>query len=55
MKNSCYGCTERTATCHSTCEKYLAFKRENEAKREAYRKMKEQENLAYPVKRRRSR
>lgn len=30
----CYCCTERTATCHTTCEKYLEF----------YRKHREREN-----------
>lgn len=29
-KRVCYGCTERTPTCHSTCERYLAEKAEDE-------------------------
>lgn len=28
-KRVCYGCTERTATCHQTCERYLAEKAED--------------------------
>lgn len=32
-KNSCYGCTERTVGCHSTCKKYQAFVTENEARK----------------------
>ena len=24
-KHPCYGCTERNATCHGTCEKYKEF------------------------------
>lgn len=26
MKAPCYKCEDRTVTCHTTCEKYIAFK-----------------------------
>lgn len=42
----CYGCTERTVTCHSTCEKYLGEVAENKAKKDVIRKAKEQTNVA---------
>lgn len=29
MRNVCMGCEERSVTCHSECEKYLAFREEN--------------------------
>jgi hypothetical protein len=32
MKNACYGCTERHTGCHSTCEKYIKFKKEHDEK-----------------------
>ena len=28
-KNDCYGCEDRKVGCHSTCEKYAAFKKAN--------------------------
>lgn len=35
MDNSpCYGCQDRTGTCHSECKKYLGYKQENDEKRE---------------------
>lgn len=33
MESSCYGCEERKLGCHSTCEKYKAFK---EKRKELY-------------------
>lgn len=37
VKSGCYGCTDRTIGCHSSCEKYLKYREEiqkyNEAKR----------------------
>lgn len=36
----CYGCTERTITCHTNCKKYLAERarvdKENEARNKFY-------------------
>lgn len=29
MKNPCYGCEKRSITCHSECEAYLTFYKEN--------------------------
>lgn len=38
--NTCLNCKDRHENCHSTCEKYLKFKKEleeiNEAKRKHY-------------------
>ena len=31
----CYGCTERSATCHAECEKYLAYRKQVDAQRDA--------------------
>lgn len=28
-KNDCYGCESRKVGCHSTCEKYATFQKEN--------------------------
>ena len=28
MTFSCYGCTERTPTCHATCETYISERKE---------------------------
>lgn len=33
MNAPCYGCTSRSQTCHSSCEKYEAFKKLREADR----------------------
>lgn len=38
MKNPCYGCEQRTADCHGTCEAYHDWKAEHDKKREAERK-----------------
>lgn len=36
MTNSpCFNCTKRNAECHSICEEYAEFAKENEKKREA--------------------
>lgn len=32
---SCYGCTERTPECHSTCETYAKERAQNEKERHA--------------------
>nr|DAO45829.1 MAG TPA: hypothetical protein [Caudoviricetes sp.] len=37
MKFSCHGCTERTPTCHCTCEKYIEESKQNEIERNARR------------------
>lgn len=34
----CYKCEERHELCHSHCEKYLKWKKEHDAEREAIRK-----------------
>lgn len=34
-KNPCYNCTERTAECHTTCEKYLAWSADRREKIES--------------------
>lgn len=39
MKNAtCMNCSDRTSTCHSTCEKYLNYKHELTHARETKRK-----------------
>lgn len=30
MTAPCYKCEDRTPTCHCTCEKYLAFRRQKD-------------------------
>ena len=38
-KCPCYGCTKRVAdpNCHPTCEEHLAWKKQNDARKEAER------------------
>lgn len=38
IKSPCYGCQNRTVTCHSDCEKYLEYR--NECDRIRLEKMK---------------
>ena len=41
MTSPCFGCTERTATCHATCHKqdgYIAWREQQRAERELNRK-----------------
>jgi hypothetical protein len=40
----CYGCPERTVTCHSTCGKYAKEVEKEKAKKNAIRKTKQQAN-----------
>lgn len=44
MENPCYGCTERYvtdhSTCHSTCEKHIAFKKAHDERAKIIRKNK---------------
>lgn len=37
MGNPCHYCTERTARCHSECERYLAFRAEKDKEYEKRR------------------
>lgn len=37
MASPCYGCEERTETCHSTCERYEKFVLKKEAERKRRR------------------
>ena len=44
MNNSkcpCYGCNDRSITCHSECEKYIDWKTEHDAERERIRQERE--------------
>lgn len=41
-KFSCKGCTERHVGCHSTCEKYITEKAENDRLREKEHELKKQ-------------
>ena len=41
-KFCCKGCTERHVGCHSTCEKYITEKAENERLREKEHELKKQ-------------
>ena len=34
IKVPCKNCSDRHMTCHSTCEKYLKFKKQNDEMRE---------------------
>lgn len=41
----CYGCTERTVTCHSTCGKYKAESDALKERNEMIHQKKENENI----------
>ena len=41
MGNNCKGCTERCVGCHITCETYLAWKQEQNARRADINKVKQ--------------
>lgn len=45
--NTCLNCEDRHAYCHSTCEKYLKFKKELEELHETKRKHKNLEDYYY--------
>ena len=53
MKYPCYGCTTRTDTCHSTCERYKKCHEENEKKKAAIRAAKAP-NIEYDISRKNS-
>lgn len=46
-KFSCKGCTERHVGCHSTCEKYITEKAENDRLREKEHELKKQYQADY--------
>ena len=50
-KSPCYGCTERAAGCHAGRGKYLSWKAEDKAKREAVKKNREGERIAQDFRR----
>lgn len=41
MDNVCYKCPDRSAECHSTCEKYIEWKKAHEEKANAERAAKQ--------------
>mgnify|MGYP003305519051 CR=1 FL=1 len=45
----CYGCTKRTSTCHSTCQDYKDFQRENDARNQLIRQAKDKESISISV------
>ena len=45
--NACLNCKDRHEKCHSTCEKYLKFKKELEELHEAKRKQYDLEDYYY--------
>ena len=40
VQGPCYKCEERHDLCHSSCEKYIKWKKEHDAEREAIRREK---------------
>lgn len=46
MKDPCYGCNKRTATCHSTCTSYKLWKMEKTNQNEAEKRKRKAENDA---------
>lgn len=42
----CYGCEERKAGCHSTCEKYKEWKEEHDARQAEIRMRRDKERRA---------
>lgn len=42
--NGCYKCQDRKPLCHSSCEKYKAWKEAHEAKKEAIKTEKDKRN-----------
>ena len=45
--NCCYQCEDRHIGCHSTCEKYQAYRKEWEERKKTYRKVIAQINDGY--------
>ena len=43
IKSPCKDCFERTVGCHSTCENYISFKKEWDARQEQIRDTKKKE------------
>lgn len=43
----CKGCEDRNETCHSTCSRYLNFKKENEAEKLAIQYEKNKRSQIY--------
>ena len=43
IKNGCYKCQDKRAHCHSTCEKYKAWKEEHNAKQAEIRAKRDRE------------
>lgn len=39
-KNGCYKCPDRTPGCHGSCERYLAWKKEQDEQKEQIRRQK---------------
>lgn len=47
----CYECQERTPKCHSTCDRYLSFKEENERQKAILKPLKDAERNMVAYKR----
>lgn len=45
--NCCRECRKRQVGCHSTCEDYLEFVRQNEEEKEKIRKIKELDDIVH--------
>ena len=45
MKVPCHGCKDRVIGCHSSCEKYAEYDRENKQRREKIKKHYEASNF----------
>ena len=46
-QSPCYGCTERNAECHSSCEQYLEFVDIHDRERAEIHQKKHKESLGY--------
>lgn len=47
VQSPCLNCKDRFVGCHSTCEKYIAFTKENNKKKEEIRAEKTVKNMLY--------
>lgn len=47
INSDCLGCTDRTATCHSTCEKYKDYRQRHQKEKDEVAKGKIREGQLY--------
>lgn len=50
MKGPCYKCENRSVGCHSTCERYISFSRQEYLRKEAIYRSKLKVTATYPSK-----